>query len=53
MLVWTQENVWNRVLLERGTNPLVGWIGYKSKNLVIISHRGGYTHTYNFVSSMQ
>ena len=25
----------------------------KSKDLVMICHRGGYTHTYNLVSSMQ
>ena len=24
MLVWMQENIWNRVLLERGTNPFIG-----------------------------
>ena len=29
MPVWTQENVWNRVLLERGTNWLVVWTGLK------------------------
>ena len=25
MLVWTQENIWNRVLLERCPNPFVVW----------------------------
>ena len=29
MLVWTQENVWNWVLLERGTNLFVVWTGLK------------------------
>ena len=27
MPVWTQEKFWNRVLLERGTNPFVVWTG--------------------------
>ena len=29
MLVWTQENVWNRVLLERGTKLFIVWTGLK------------------------
>ena len=27
LLVWMQENLWNRVLLERGTNLFAVWTG--------------------------
>ena len=29
MLAWTQENVWNQVLLDRGINGYVVWTGLK------------------------